>query len=70
MILFENNLLLQSDVVFDSESNGRNFSPLAPGGEKKIIFKNLEKTPTPTRDVILKKKLKIIFSRHQVALES
>ena len=36
---FENNLLLQSDVVFDSESNGRNFSSLAPpGGEKKIIF--------------------------------
>ena len=36
---FENNLLLQSDVVFDSESNGRNFSSLAPpGGEEKIIF--------------------------------
>ena len=30
---------VQSDVVFDSESNGRNFSSLAPpGGEKKIIF--------------------------------
>ena len=40
MIFFENKLLLQSDVVFDSESNGRNFSSLAPpGGEKKIIFK-------------------------------
>ena len=39
MIFFENKLLLQSDVVFDSESNGRNFSSLAPpGGEKKIIF--------------------------------
>ena len=35
---FENNLLLQSDVIFDSESNGRNFSSLAPpGGEKKIF---------------------------------
>ena len=39
VIFFENKLLLQSDVVFDSESNGRNFSSLAPpGGEKKIIF--------------------------------
>ena len=39
MIFFENKLLIQSDVVFDSESNGRNFSSLAPpGGEKKIIF--------------------------------
>ena len=36
---FVNNLLLQSDVVFDSESNDRNFSSLAPsGGEKKIIY--------------------------------
>ena len=35
----ENKLLLQSDVVLDSESNVRNFSSLAPpGGEKKIIF--------------------------------
>ena len=33
MIFFENKLLQQPDVVFDSESNGRNF-----GGEKKIIF--------------------------------
>ena len=39
MIFFENKLLLQSDVVFDSESNGRSLSSLAPtGGEKKIIF--------------------------------
>ena len=39
MIFFENNLLLQSYVVFDSESNGRNFSSLVPsGGEKKNIF--------------------------------
>ena len=36
---FENKLLQQPDAVFDSESNGRNFSSLAPpGGEKKIIF--------------------------------
>ena len=35
---FENKLLLQPDVVFDSESNGCNFSSLAPpGGEKKIF---------------------------------
>ena len=39
VIFFENNLLQQSEVVFDSESNGRNLSSLAlPGGEKKIIF--------------------------------
>ena len=35
MIFFENNLLVQSGIVFDSESNGRNFSSLA---RKKIIF--------------------------------
>ena len=40
MIFFENKLLIQSDVVFDSESNVRNFSSLAPpSGEKKNIFK-------------------------------
>ena len=39
MIFFGKNLLLQSDVVFDSESNDSNFSSLAqPGDEKKIIF--------------------------------
>ena len=39
MIFFENKLLVQTDVVFDSESNGRNFSSLAPpGGVKKILF--------------------------------
>ena len=39
MIFFEIKLLLQLDVVFDSESNGRNFSSLAPPiGAKKIIF--------------------------------
>ena len=35
---FENKLLLQPDVVFDLEPNGRNFSSLAPpGGEKKLF---------------------------------
>ena len=39
MISSENKVLLQSDVVFDSESNGHSFNSLAPsGGEKKIIF--------------------------------
>ena len=38
MIFFENKLLLQSDVVFDSESNGCNFSSLASPGGEKIIF--------------------------------
>ena len=38
---FENKL---SDAVFDSESNDRNFSSLAPpGGEKKIIFNFFKK---------------------------
>ena len=36
MIFFEIKLLVQPDVVFDSESNGRNFSSL--GGNKEIIF--------------------------------
>ena len=36
---FDNKLLLQPDVVFDSESNDCTFSSLAqPGGEKKIIL--------------------------------
>ena len=39
VIYFEKNLLQQSDVVFDSESNERNLSSLVPlDGEKKIIF--------------------------------
>ena len=39
MIFFANKPLVQSDLVFDSESNDRNFSSLAPpGGEKKNIF--------------------------------
>ena len=38
MIFFEIKLLRQSDVLFDSESNGCNFSSLAPpGGEKKLF---------------------------------
>ena len=38
MILFEIKLLLETDVVFDSESKGRNFNSLAPsGGEKKLF---------------------------------
>ena len=46
-IFFDIKLLLQPDVVFDSVSNGRNFSALAPpGGEKKLFSK-------PTRDFIL-----------------
>ena len=36
---FEKNLLIQSDVVFDLESNDVNFSSLAPSdGQKKIIY--------------------------------
>ena len=36
---FEKNLLIQSDVVFDLESNDGNFSSLAPSdGQKKIIY--------------------------------
>ena len=38
MIFFENKLLLQSDVVFDSESDDRNFSSLAPPGDEKKLF--------------------------------
>ena len=39
VIFFDIEKFLQSDVIFDSESNDRNFSFLAPpGGEKKIIF--------------------------------
>ena len=38
VIFFEIKLLLQPDKVFDSESNGRNFSSLAPpGGEQKLF---------------------------------
>ena len=35
---FVKNLLLQSDVVFDSESNGSNFSSLAQPGDEKKFF--------------------------------
>ena len=47
---FENKLLLHSDVVFDSESNGCHLSSLAsPGGEKKIIFNFLQNDVTSRR---------------------
>ena len=62
VIFFDIKLLLQPDVVFDSESNGRNLSCLAPtGGEKK----------RPSLLVTsFCKKMKIFFSRQQMALES
>ena len=50
VIFFEIKLLLQPDVVFDSESNGRNFSSLAPpGGEKQIIFHFFQNDVTSRR---------------------
>ena len=50
MIFFENKLLLQPDVVLDSESNDRNFSSLAPpGGEKKIFNVYLQNDVTSRR---------------------
>ena len=48
---FDIKLLLQPDLVFDSESNDCNFSPLAPSDDEKKLFsaKKIEKkTPTPT----------------------
>ena len=63
---WEKNLLLNSDVVFDYESNGRNYIFVAsPSGKKKnskifeafIWAENPENTSRPTRDVILRKKL-------------
>jgi len=37
---FEKHLLLQPEVVFDGESNDRNFSsPAPPGGEKRNVFR-------------------------------
>ena len=38
MIFFENKLLPQPDVVFDSESNSRYFSSPAPPGDEKKLF--------------------------------
>ena len=72
LIFFEDKMLLQPEVVFYS---GRNSCSLAPlGGEKKILDFHLsektEKRPRLTSDVILKKNIKIFFSRHQVELES
>ena len=50
MIFFGNNVLLQSDVVFDSESNDRNFSSLAPlGGEEKLFSIFLQNDVTSRR---------------------
>ena len=50
MIFFDIKLLLQSDVVFDSGSNGRNFSSLALlGGEKKIIFNSIFQNEVTSR---------------------
>ena len=50
MIFFENELLLQSDVVFDSESNSFYFSSLAPpGGEKKYFIFFLQNDVTGRR---------------------
>ena len=47
---FENKLLQQPDVVFNSELNGSNFSSLAlPGGEKKIIFNFFQTDVTSRR---------------------
>ena len=44
VIFSEYKLLLQSDLVFDSESNGHYFSSLAAsGGVKQIIFTFLRK---------------------------
>ena len=51
-IFFDIKLLLQPDVVFDSVSNGRNFSPLAPSaGEKKNIFIFLQNDVSSRRGV-------------------
>ena len=73
MIFFENKLLLKPDVVFDSESNDRNFSSLAPpGGEKKIVFNFYLQIDVTSRfgrfyRIFLAQNN---FSCHQVALES
>ena len=50
MISFESKLLLQPDVVFNSESNGRNFSSLAaPDCEKKNNFQFFQNDVTRGR---------------------
>ena len=44
-------MLLQPDVVFDSESNDCNLSPLAPaGGEKKLFSIFLQNDVTSRRE--------------------
>ena len=71
VIFFENKLLLQPDEFFDSESNGRNFSSIAPpGGEKKLFSFFIQNDVTERRVRVVEKKTKIIFSRHRVALKS
>ena len=43
VIFFDIKLLLRPDVVFDSESNGRNLNCLAPpAGEKKITLSSCD----------------------------
>ena len=77
VIFFENKLLLQPDVVFDSESNGRNFSSLAPPGGEKNFGKNPKNHPKCFFKLAFAQKISdknfhaySFFSRHQVALES
>ena len=42
VFFFENKLLLQPDIIFNPESNGRNFSSLAhPGGDSPLASKKL-----------------------------
>ena len=69
VIFFENKLLLQSDVVFDPESNGRNFSSLASiGGEKKIFPIFLQNDVTRRRGRFYQIKI-IIFAPSDGARE-
>ena len=49
MIFFENNLLLQSDEVFDIESNDRNFSSEAPPGGEKNYFQFILRNDVTSR---------------------
>ena len=66
MIFFENKLLQQPDVVFDSESNGCNFSSLAPPGGEKNIFNFCFQNGVPSRrgrfyQIFLRAKIENIF---------
>ena len=60
---FDIELLLQPDLVFDSGSNGCNFSSLAPSdGEKKLFSaKNWEKKPRLLVTSVCKKIIENIF---------